>query len=229
MRAQNPMQPNKTLVTLAALSLGAVAVHAASSIVYSNATAYSGFYLNPGLSEVGDEIILGAGPRYAETFRFEYYGNNFSGNEQFQLRFYQNDGVFLGNNTYLPNTLFYDSGVLTLDAPTDPSGRNTYQFDLTFAAIPLPEDFTWSVQFSGITSGETAGLSIYNPPNVGISENDYWFNTGTTWELRGTNGVGLNFGASLVATSVPEPSTCVLVILGGLCGLGLIKRRNRKP
>ena len=99
MRAQYPMQPNKTLAAVAAISLSAFAAQAASSIVYSNATSYSGFILNPGLSEVGDEIILGAGPRYAESFRFEYYGNNFSGNEQFRLRFYKNDGTFLGNNT----------------------------------------------------------------------------------------------------------------------------------
>ena len=222
------MQTNKALTLVAAISISTVAAHAASSIVYSNATTYSGFILNPGLSEVGDEIILAAGPRYGETFRFEYYGNNFSGNEQFRLRFYKNDGAFLGNNTYLPNSVFYDSGVQALAIPTDPSGRNTYQLDITSAFSLLPDDFTWSVQFSGIDVGETAGLSIYSPPTVGLSENDYWFNTGSTWELRGTNGVALNFGSSLTASTVPEPSTYMLAIIGGLCGLTLVNRRARK-
>jgi len=224
------MQPNKTLATLAVISLGAFATHAASSIVYSNATTYTGTILNPGLNEVGDEIVLGSGPsnpRYAESFRFEYYGNNFSGNEKFELRFYQNDGDFLGNNTYKPASVFYDSTLLDLPTPTDPSGRATLQFDLTYTAIGLPDRFTWSIQFSGIDAGETAGVSLYNPATVGFSENDYWFNNAGTWELRGTN-VPINFGASLTATSVPEPSAYMLAILGGICGLALINRRRNK-
>lgn len=222
------MQPNKTLATIAAISLAAGAAHAATSIVYSNATAFSGFVLNPGANEVADEIILGAGDRFGYLFRFEYYGTNFSGNETVQLRFYQNDGAFIGNNTYLPNTVFYDSGTNSLTEPTDPSGRATLQYDLTYTPIALPERFTFSVSFGGIEANEIAALAIYNPFTVGQSENDYWFNTGSAWELRGTNGVAINFGASMVATSVPEPSTYALAILGGLCGLALVNRRKRK-
>ena len=218
------MQPNKSLLTLAALSLAAVAAHGATSIVYSNATSYTGTILNPGLSEVGDEIILGAGDRFGESFRFEYYGLNFDGDETVQLRFYNNDGTFLGNNTYLPNSVFYDSAVQTLPAPVDLSGRNTLQYDLNF--VGLPERFTFTVAFGGISGDDVAGIALYNPPTVGISENDYWFNTGSAWELRGTN-VAINFGSSLVATSVPEPSTYALVIVGGLCGLALVNRRKR--
>jgi hypothetical protein len=221
------MHSNKILASIAAITLAAAASQAATSIVYSNATTYSGIILNPGLAEVGDEIILGPGPRFGESFRFEYYGLNFDGNEQVQLRFYNNDGTDLGNNTYLPNSVFYDSGVNSLPTPTDPSNRNTLQYDLTFTAITLPERFTFSVSFSGIEGDDQVGLPLYNPPTVGISENDYWFNN-SPWELRGTNGVGINFGASLVATSVPEPSTYVLAIIGGLCGLALINRRKRR-
>jgi hypothetical protein len=228
------MRINKTLLAIAAVSVGTLATQAASSIVYSNATFYSGTYLNPGANEIGDEIILAPGPRFAESFRFEYFGGNFhSGgvtNEQFRLRFYENDGTFIGNNTFLPNSVFYDSGVQALADPTevDPSGRATYQFDLTYAPIFLPDRFTWSIQFFGIDGGESAGPTLYSPPTVGMSENDYWFNTGTTWELRGTNGIAFNFGSALVATTVPEPSTCVLAIIGGLCGLALVGRRARK-
>ena len=164
------MRTYKTLLALVALSVGTFAAQAASSIVYSNATSYSGTFLNPGANEIGDEIILGAGPRFAESFRFEYFGANFhSGgltNEQFRLRFYENNGTFIGNNTFLPNSVFYDSGVLGLADPTevDPSGRATYQFDLTFAPIVLPDRFTWSIQFFGIDGGESAGPPLYSPP-----------------------------------------------------------------
>ncbi len=228
------MRKNKTLLAVAAFSLGSLATHAASSIVYSNATSYSGTYLNPGASEIGDEIILGSGPRFAESFRFEYYGSGFHTggvtNEQFQLRFYANDGTFIGNNTYWPNSVLYDSGVQYLADPLeiDASGRATYQFDLSYAPLLLPDRFTWSIQFFGIDGGEAAGAPLYSTPTVGLSEADYWFNTGSGWELRGTNGIAFNFGSALVATTVPEPSTYVLAIVGGLCGLALIRRRSGK-
>ncbi len=224
------MQTNKTtLAVLAALSLSALAAHAASSIVYSNATTYTGRELNPGLSEVGDEIILAPGPRFGVSFRFEYYGSNFSGNETVQLRFRRNDGAFApGSTTFrVPNSILYDSAVQTLPTPIDPSRRNTLLFDISTANSLLPERFTWTAQFTGIGAGETAGLSIYNPPTVGMSENDYWFNNAGAWELRGTN-VAINFGAALIASTVPEPSTYMLAIVGGLCGLTLVSRRARK-
>jgi hypothetical protein len=226
------MQPNKTLLIAAVFSLAAAALPAAT-MVYNNGVSYSGFYLNPGTSEVGDEILLGSGPRVANSFQFEYYGSGLQSggvnNEQFRVRFYQNDGAFLGSgpggDTYLPNTVFYDSGFQTLAAPTDPSGRNTYLFDLSYTNLVLPDRFTWSVEFTGIDAGETAGVSIYDPPSVGNNLDDYWLRTGGGWELRGTNGQPINFGAQI--TTVPEPSTYVIAILGGLCGLAVLGRRRR--
>ncbi len=225
------MQPNKTFMVTAALSLAAMSASAAT-MVYNNGVSYSGFYLNPGASEVGDEILLGAGPRIASTFQFEYYGTNFQtgglANEQFRIRFYLNNGTFLGpgpaGDTYLPNTVFYDSGLQTLEPPVDPSGRNSYLFDLSYTNLVLPDRFTWSIQFTGIDAGETAGVSIYDPPSVGVGIDDYWLRTGGGWTLRGTNGQPISFGSQL--TAVPEPSSYVLAILGGLCGLAVLNRRK---
>ena len=226
------MQSNRTLFATLAISMAAVACPAAT-MVYNNGVSYSGFYLNPGSSEVADEILLGSGPRIANTFQFEYFGAGLhSGNvsnEQFRVRFYLNDGAFLGSgpggDTYLPNTVFYDSGPQLLEAPSDPSGRNTYLFDLSYTNIVLPDRFTWSIEFQGIDAGETAGVSIYDPPTVGSNLDDYWLRTGTGWELRGTNGQPINFGAQI--TTVPEPASYALAILGGLCGLALLSRRKR--
>src|SRR5215213_6862654 len=106
------MQPKKILVALAAITFSLGASHAQTTI-YNNGVNYSGFYLNPGTSEVGDEIFIASGWT-ASTFRFEYFGSGFhSGgvtNEQFRLRFYGNDGAEIGNSgTFLPNSMFYDS------------------------------------------------------------------------------------------------------------------------
>ena len=215
---RTPMQPNKSLIAVLAGSLALSAAQAA--VVYDNATTYTGNIFNPGASEVGDEVILGGTDRVGETFRFEYYGNNFSGNETVQIRFYQNDGPLY------PNTVFFDSGVQTLPIPLDPSGRNTLQYDLLGSNITLPDDFTWSVQFVGVTSGETAGLSLYNPPTTGNNYDDYWLYNGSAWVLSAaTNGTPINFGASI--TAIPEPSSYMLAILGGLCGFALVSRRPR--
>lgn len=223
------MQPNKKLLAIAGIFIGASAIYA--DPVYNNGVSYTGEYLNPGPNEVGDEIILGGTARTPTTFEFEYYGLNFSGNEQFEVRFYLNNGASLGNNTFLPSTVFYDSGVQTLLPPVDPSNRNTYLLDISSITTSdglLPDRFTWSVQYFGVSGGETVGVSLYNPPVVGISENDYWFNNGSTWELRTNNvaGTAINFGAILSASAVPEPSTYVLAILGGICGFALVSRRK---
>lgn len=217
------MQSNKALVALVAASLAASAAQAAT--VYDNATTYTTNFFNPGASEVGDQVILGGTDRVGETFRFEYYGNGLGSggntNETVRIRFYVNDGPLY------PNTVFFDSGVQSLPHPNNADGRNTLQYDLTGSTIILPDDFTWSVQFGGIDAGETAGLSLYTPPTFGNNYNDYWFNNGATWELRAdtTNGIPINFGASI--TAVPEPSTYMLAILGGICGFAFVNRRPR--
>jgi len=221
------MQSRRLLATLAAIILWGCAVHA-QTLVYNNGVSYSGIYLNPGLNEVADEIILGAGPRQPISFQFEYFGSGFSGDEQYQIRFYLNDGAFLGGpfNTFEPGTVFYNSGLQPLAAPVDASGRATYLIDLSYTNIVMPDRFTWSVQFSGITGAEAAGPTIYNPPAVGNSFDDYWFNNAGAWQLRASNGVPINFGAQIGV--VPEPSTYALAILGGLCGFALVVRKRSR-
>ena len=223
------MQSKTTLATFAAIALWGCAAHA-QTLIYNNGVDYSDFYLNPGVSEVGDEIILGAGPRQVSSFQFDYFGTaNFSGDEQYRIRFYHNDGAVLGGpfNTQLPNTVFYDSGLQPLAEPIDTvSSRATYLIDLSYTNIVLPDRFTWSIQFSGVSGAEAAGASIYNPPATGNNFDDYWFNNAGTWQLRGSNGVPINFGAQISA--VPEPSTYALAILGGICGFALVVRKRSR-
>ena len=225
------MQPTKTLLAAITICLLTAAAPAAP-LIYNNGVSYSGRYLNPGTNEVGDEIILGPGGRVASTFQFEYYSTSLPGPtlNQFRVQFYRNDGSLLGPGptgpTFLPTTVIYNSDWQTLAPPFDPSGRNTYFFDLTYTNLVLPDRFTWSVQFRGLDAGETNGVSIYDPPSLGNGTDDYWLrNAAGAWELRATNGLPISFGAQISA--VPEPSTYVLAILGGLCGLAVLNRRRR--
>jgi hypothetical protein len=87
---------------------------------------------------------------------------------------------------------------------------------------------TWSVKFTGLGLDDSVGVDIYSPPVVGTDYPDYWQNDGTGWTLL-TNSVPMDFGARFYAEStVPEPSTVTLSILGGLGILTLARRLRRK-
>jgi hypothetical protein len=205
-----------------------------ADIVYNNSTNDLFTRFNPGLAEVGDEIILAGTARTATLFAFQYWGVNFSGNEQAQVRFYANDGAAApaGPTILMPNNVLFDSGLFDIVA----TPRSTLIFEdfITGAATPLttalPDSFTWSVQFFGTDgAGESAGVDLYSPPTVGGNYLEYWDN-GAGWQyssltIGGTNGPA-NFGAYIEA--VPEPASIWLGLLGGLGILGLRCRKARR-
>ena len=197
-------------------------------IVYSNATVRLDKYYAPGLAQFGDEIILsgGAGQRMT-SFTFEYFATGLSGNETVTLRFYRNDGAQVVGGSFpanKPSTVLYDSGSFPI-VNTFPDG-NTLRFDLPLndPNLIIPNnnfDFTWTVQFGGITGSEVAALDLYSPPNVGNNYNDYWEQLPSLdWELRaGPAGTPvMNFGATM--TAVPEPSPLQVGLLAGAIWLG---------
>ncbi len=217
------MSIEKVLPTSLLLALGLASVRAA--IVYDNSNNDLNARLSAESFEIGDEVILGGSDRNLSAFDFQYYGINFSGGEQARVRFYNNNGAAYGGNaSYLmPNTVFYDSGLFSVGATT----RSVLYFDLANENITLPERFTWSVQFSGITAGEFAGVDLYSAPAVGQNFSDYWHNHPTTgWEPRTNPAVAMNFSARFQA--VPEPSFWALSLVGGMCGLFLVRRRSAK-
>jgi hypothetical protein len=131
--------------------------------------------------------------------------------------------------------MLYSSGFTTLTAFTPASGQTlTYNPDVT-----VPADFTWTLVFSGVPSGDSAGLSIFNSstknvsgiptPAIGGNYNDAWVNSGSfsspSWSLiqsASPNNPGLQFGA--LVTAVPEPSTIALGVIGA-CSF-LARRRK---
>jgi hypothetical protein len=197
---------------------------ARADLVYDNSTTDLNTRFNPGLFEVGDEIILAPGtPRHVTNFIFQYYGVNLSGTENVQIRFYANDGPASYSGPFEPGTLLYDSGLFNFGAygSTD---RNT----IAYGGIDVfvPDSFTWTVQFSSLGVGAVAGVDLYSPPTVGQNYPDYWENDGSGWMLKTNAVVAMDFGARVEAM-VPEPSVAALSLLGGALAIFLGARRRR--
>ena len=214
------------------LGMGCTSLLQGQSMIYSNSFNDLGTRFDPGIYEVGDQIIFAGTDRNLTFFDFEYWGINtsspyfFAGNVQARVRFYLNDGApFNGYPT--PGTMFFDSGWFGGFAP---SPRSTIQFttlDFGTSGLHLPDDeITWSVQFQGMGGTDTVGLDLYSPPTVGQNYDDYWEFDGSSWSLLvNTNGLPMDFGARFYA--IPEPSSLVLSLAGGMGILMLVRRLRR--
>ncbi len=202
-----------------------------------------GMYLPLGEgTEVGDEIILTPDtPRLLGSFSFEYFGDNFSGDETARIRFFENNGPLdpYDGTSHLPNTLLFDSG------PFSVTGGNHQWVTLNNLAsqnIQLPDSFTWSIVFSGVSATEAAGVLLYNPggtvsgsqvlyspPAVGGNYYEFWVNEGTpetpAWSLQYLESYPIEFGAEI--TVVPEPWATPGVLLLAAAGTAACLRRRR--
>ena len=101
---------------------------------------------------------------------------------------------------------------MAVRAPVFPS----FLSDFPIGGLFLPaSDLTWSIQFQGMGVTDDVGVDIYSPPVVGANFPDYWDFDGSNWKLM-TNTVPMNFASLMEATSVPEPSSTALCLLGGM-------------
>ena len=207
----------------------------AQTLIFDNSENDLLTRFNPGTVEVGDEIILAGTDRYLTQFSFEYWGVNtdhpltFQGDVEARVTFYLNDGNPPFNGYPTPGTVLYQSAFF----PVTPTDRSTLVFTAGSDGIPdgglfLPSsDITWSVQFEGMEGSDSVGVDIYSPPVVGSDYPDYWANDGG-WALL-TNTVPMDFAAQMYANAtIPEPSSLVLSLLGGV-GLLTFVRRLRTP
>ena len=231
--------PKKAPVLLLA-SVLMVGASASAATIYDNSVNDRTNRFGP-TTQFGDEIIFAGSERFLTNFSFEYWALNngttnaggFSPTVSVRLRFYLNDGLPLFNGYAPPGSVFYDNTF----SITTPTFRNTlvYTAGADFPAgglfMPVASNMTWTVQFSGLDADDSAGLDVYDPPVVGTSPaqlnnriDDYWEFSGGSWALK-TNIVDMNFAARFDA--VPEPSTVVFGVLGGL-GLLVVGRRYIK-
>ncbi len=182
----------------------ATAAGAVAAIVYDNALNDLLYRYDPGLLEVGDEIILEGPAAQVAQFAFEFWGfgpeeGDFAGNVEARLRFYRNDGPLVSGYAS-PGTLIFDSGSFPI--PTTPRAVVIFEdFHIEVAVPltePLPESFTWTVQFSGLAEGDSTGLDLYSPPVTGNNYTDYWERDGEGWVLKTNAVASMDFAARLI-------------------------------
>ena len=209
----------KALVSCAALAVSLMtssSASAASTVIYDNTTTYlTNFFASA--NEFGDQVNFAGSSRLLTDVSFEYFANLITPGDTAVFRIYKNAPGASG----VPTDLLYQTPAVDIF-----NGFN--HIDISALSIQLPDSVTWTVQFSGLSAGETAGLPLYSPPTVGAtlaggvigSYDDFWQNSAGTWSLfRFPNGQPEgNFSAKFSA--VPEASTFAYAALGGLMLLG---------
>ena len=239
------------VVVLTTLRPGAL--QGASYVAYDNsifsyhpdATYYGEFV--PGLSQVGDEVVLiGTGSGEARTvplseFRLAYSAKNTPPSATVTVVFYANDGGVGVSGVPSPSTELWKSPAIpiesTIHTPFTIEYTDIVFNQSDFGNLVVPRHLTWAVQFAGFTPSDSvyAGLLTMSPPIIGHNYDTYWENIAGVWtllqQLNSTpppTMVPINFAASF--TAVPDstafwdlPLSALLVLMVG----GAIKRRHQ--
>lgn len=178
-------------------------------------------------AEYGDEVVIPAhsmsGVQWVITgFSFEYAAN-YALPSGLTFRIYEQNGAPIGGFAS-PGTEIYET-VVDIN-----SGGGVVNVDFAYDATNiLPNRLTYTVQFSGLLPGNTAGLIIPGgSPMIGSSGNDFWEKTGpgaNDWSLKtfDPGSPSANFVATI--TAVPEPGTVAMMIAGA--GMVLVALRRK--
>src|SRR5262245_40817200 len=103
-----------------------------ADLLFDNSSTDLKYRLNPGLSEIGDQIIMTSSGQIT-NFAFEFYGTNsasagsFAGNVEAQIKFYQMNGQPF-NGFASPGTVLWASGWFSINNITGPTARATLNF-----------------------------------------------------------------------------------------------------
>ena len=176
---------------------------------------------------VGDVVGL-TSPGVLSSASFGYYlSPTRSGNETATLNLYALDP------SGLPGVLLFSSSAFDISTGTTGEGYGTLNIGNINQFVP--DSIGYTITFSGLDTGETAGLLFANDPAL-IGSNPTFFDSTTSsqehFTIRndGGNFVRLDFpgvidNLNAQFTVVPEPSTFALMI-GGLAAMRLLRRRK---
>lgn len=220
----------KQPLAAAVLLGGLVSGYTHADVVYDNTQGNkSAMFVSP--TEYGDEINLAPGlARKAVEFQFTYY-SNYDLADGAVIRLYKNNGpAVLGASS--PGDLLYQSAVFDIQKSDTSNPNNviatTATINLAGTGLVFPDTLTWTVEFSGIGSGNEASALVYDPPAVGTSYSDFWQRNSTGWDLMVfPNGPKGNFNAKLTAvvpTGVPDGGSSLALLALGVSGVCLVRR-----
>jgi len=228
--------------SLAVGALIVLAQSAQSQVIYNNTTTSENGNFNYTV-EAGNEVVAGPPADKGVTATFSDFISSASiqfdlvqgsapnttplGTEEVELNIYQNNGA-LFNGYVAPGTRLYSSTFFTMSQLGITSFTDGTKLTFNNINTAVPPDFTWTVAFGNLASGEAGGLAMYNLPTVGGNYQDAWVNTGTVaspaWVLDvATPGTPqLQFAATF---SAPEPSTIALGVMGACAFLARYRRK----
>lgn len=151
---------------------------------------------HPRSAEYGDELLLTGDGRQVVKFEFEYLGQfEPQGDETCVLRFYANDGEELVQGSLEPKTLLYESAPFSIFPDFNAA-------KVEGIAIDVPDKFTFTVEFDGLSGRSTdrASLLLRNPVIKGKSFDDFWVKFANGWSPWRFNGDPIaNFSARVTA------------------------------
>jgi hypothetical protein len=138
--------------------------------------------------------------------QFFYLSPAPNGHEMADLRFYRNDGINVppSYNT-APGTIIFDSGQFPIGGFTQASLVTFRQEDL-FGGVVVPQNFTWTVTFTGLSPNENAGLGLFEEARVGTNFDAAWIEGFEGWQfiMAGVGSPPPNFGAIAYGTPLPQ-------------------------
>ena len=192
----------------------------ASTIVYDNTTTpVSGERLPSGFlpfsrfapnEEMGDEIALDGNSRVVTQFSLILSSSVRTTLSSLTVAFYRNDSNDAYDYYGAPGTQLWTAS----DSNLTVDGTTTVTFSVP--NVEVPDTFAWTVS----AASDSAGLATYDPPRVGSSGNHYWdldHSDGLWYGMWFASKPVANFGAQVMA--VPEPTTSIVLALGGLAAL----------
>jgi hypothetical protein len=198
--------------------LSAFAVNADTVYEVKTSTSTSKV-VNPNAGEFGQTVIFANQTEKLLTQFSLAYNANYTRNAGLVVRFYDVD------NSGAPKNLLYQSSPQDIKA-----GYNDLIINFNSAAVPAT--FTYTVNFAGVDSANTAGLLAPNlTPNRGFGYNDIWVKDGSgNWSNQvipgSTPGAPVYSFFSAKISAVPEPSTYALAGLAGIAWLGVAGYRR---